>query len=113
MSEQLLHRTNIPAHFEEMCREGVSQRMTGRALAPFQIAYACRHSALDCGLMDVVTSNSTAPRAARQPRRREHELPAEFVIGLRKLDGERRRQLDASEAARQILLVQRAPPFQL
>src|SRR5215213_7963399 len=84
VAHQLLHRPDVGAGFEQVGREGVAERMTGRALRDT----GCRHRgperSLHHGLVEMMALPTSVWRD-EAPRRHEQVLPAPIEVDIGKL----------------------------
>jgi hypothetical protein len=113
VSEQLLHRADIDAALDQVCRKTVAERVAVQGMAQAAGAPRLRHGALQGRRIHVVSALAARPRTVRQLPRGKHELPAEFLGRARILPLQGVREFDAGHAAGQVALVELAAPVQL
>src|SRR5262245_64213809 len=93
MAEQLLHRADIVARFQEMRREAVTQRVTGGRLAQARGNDGSAERALHDRFVEVVTAVvSRARGCGASSIGWEYVLPGKLPGGSGLLDFERGRQ---------------------
>ena len=108
MPEEVLHGPQVVAVFEQVCGEGVPQRMAARRLVDLRRADRSLHRLLDERLAQVMAALLPAARVDGALCGGEHVLPSPRIPGLRVLARERGREVDLAAALLEILAVQ--PP---
>lgn len=104
MPEEFLHGTDVIAGFEQMGREGMTQRMTVHLLADSGFTRGLPNCFLQPVFMDVMTPNLAAARIDRQAATGKDVLPNPFPRRVGILSGERAWQKHLTMATLRIFL---------
>ena len=106
--EQRLDGADIRPGFEEVRREAVAERVTGRAPVDPCRDDGVAHGLLERGLVEVVAHGAPGRRVRAGARRGEEVLPREARHGGRHLHAKRVREVDLSAPRPELRAVESA-----
>src|ERR1700682_5453915 len=89
VAQQFLDCSNIRTAFQQMCREGVTERVAGRTLRYAARTYGLGHRALNRRVVDVMSPAFATFALDVNPRCGEDVLPTPVAVGIPQLSPER------------------------
>ena len=115
--QKLLQRPDVVPVFEQVGRERVTERVTGRPLRdprfPYATLHGTLHRTLHRGLVQVMPAALAGRRVPVFAARREHPLPCPVGRPRWRLPVQRRRQRHAPSTARTVTFLQCPHPPQM
>ena len=111
--EQLLHRPNVVAGFEQMRRKRVPERVRRRMLGDSGHAYRLLHGTLDRLRIGMMAAFDARARIDRAHGRGENVLPCPLAPGVRVFPGERVGQENLAALVPKISLVERTDAHEM